>query len=141
MLYNINKSNPDSSKMEYTLSTLKKDVPIVGKGTAIYSRTKIPSSVKIGKNCKISTGVSIGANVIIGDNSKIGFEAKIYSNVKIGDNVTIEKKCLILPFSEIGNDCLLESNSMIRGSKIEPQTKVGANRIVYPNGVQTSQVF
>lgn len=141
MLYNKIKSKMVSGNTERMISTLKKAVPQVGKGTSIFSTTPIPNSVKIGRNCKISTGAVIGSNVSIGDNTVIGFKTKIYSNVKIGSNSIIEKNCLILPFSEIGDGCLIESNTLIQGSKIEPQTKVGANRIVYPHGVQTSQVF
>ena len=81
----------------------------------------IHKTAVIGENVKIAPGVSIGANVYIGDNTEIGAKTIIYPGVVvyrkviIGDKNTIHSNSVIHSGSELGDECVINSNAVIGG--------------------------
>jgi UDP-3-O-[3-hydroxymyristoyl] glucosamine N-acyltransferase len=67
---------------------------------------------KIGQNVIIMPGVHIGKNVTIGNNVVIDVNSCIGDNVVIGNNTIIKSLCNI-SFTEIGDNCLINSGVKI----------------------------
>ncbi|MBD2327225.1 UDP-3-O-(3-hydroxymyristoyl)glucosamine N-acyltransferase [Alkalinema sp. FACHB-956] len=93
---------------------------------SIHPSAVIDATATIGQNAAISANVAIGENVVIGDDVVIHPNVVIYPNVTIGDRVTLHANCTIQERTQIGNDCLVNSGSVI-GSE-------GFGYVPTPNG-------
>ena len=115
----------------------------IGKSTKIEPFSFIDKDVKIGDNCWIGNNVTIYSGARIGNNVKIFPGAVISSipqdlkfggentTVQIGDNSTIREfvtisrgttdklttkigeNCLIMAYSHLAHDCIVEDNCII----------------------------
>lgn len=100
----------------------------IGEGTWIGSNVTIMDGTRIGKNCRIFPGAVLGAipqdlkfagertTVEIGDNTTIREFVTINRGTtdrwktKVGDN------CLIMAYSHIAHDCLIDNNCILSNS-------------------------
>jgi len=73
----------------------------------------IDGKAKLGKHLSIGHHTIIEANVEIGDNCEIGHLVYIEDGVKIGNDVTIYAGSKILGKSLIGNNCVIQSNTVV----------------------------
>ena len=105
-------------------TTIGKDV-IIGEGTWIGSNVTIMEGARIGKNCSIYPGAVISGvpqdlkfkgeetTAEIGDNTVIRECVTISRGTKDRFKTKIGKNCLLMAYSHIAHDCIIEDNCII----------------------------
>lgn len=96
----------------------------IGEGSGIWPGAVVRGdfgSIRIGRNTHIEDNAVVHAwkSLIIGDNVTIGHSAVVHC-LKIGDNVLVGNNATVLEETEIGNLCIIGSNSMVRANQRIP---------------------
>ncbi len=126
-------------------TTINKNVEI-GEGTWIGSNVTIMEGAKIGKNCRIFPGSVIAAipqdlkfegektRVIIGDNVTIRECVTINRGTKDKYKTQIGNNCLLMAYSHIAHDCIVENNCIIaNGTQLGGHVEIGEYAIIGGN--------
>ena len=85
----------------------------VYKKPVISTHAIIEDSAKLGKGISVGHHTVIEGNVEIGDDCEIGPMVFIEEGVQVGANVKIYPGCRIMGKSIIGNNCVIQANSVI----------------------------
>lgn len=105
-------------------SVIEKDV-VIGENTQIYSNVVILDGARIGANCQIFPGAVIagipqdlkfiGEKTIaeIGDNTTIRECVTVNRGTASKGKTVVGKNCLIMAYSHIAHDCILQNNIII----------------------------
>lgn len=115
---------PNTYSMEAYIDYLRKNKVVLGGNCVIYSpnHTQIdvrkPYLIKIGDNVKITSGVTILAHDYSVSVHRIKFGDFVGGSlpVTIGNNVFIGTKATILMGTEIGDNCIIGANSVVKGT-------------------------
>ncbi len=115
---------PNTYSMDAYISYLKRNKVIIGDNCIIYApnHTQIdirkPYLIKIGSNVKITSGVTILAHDYSVSVQRIKFGEFVGGSlpVTIGNNVFIGTKATILMGTEIGDNCIIGANSVVKGN-------------------------
>jgi acetyltransferase-like isoleucine patch superfamily enzyme len=133
-----------------------------GTGTSIYDSALVLGDVKVGSNCWIGPGTVIDGSggLIIGDHCTVSAGVHIYSHdnikqtltggklpiertpVSIGNNTYIGPDSIIVKGVQIGNQCVVATNSFVN-KHVPDNTIVGGNpaRILGTVRIEQDEVF
>jgi UDP-3-O-[3-hydroxymyristoyl] glucosamine N-acyltransferase len=81
----------------------------------IHPTAVIDPSATLGNNIAIGANVVISANVVIGDDVCIWPNVVVYPAVTIGARSLLHANCVIQERSQIGDDCVINSGSVVGG--------------------------
>lgn len=125
---------------------------VIGENVVIEEGAKIKGPVIIERNCTIKKNAIIGPYTYILHDSYIGSKSLItgsiiFENVKIGERVRCED-CIIDGFSEIGNDSIIESYSIIGykaklndGCRIFTKSKIWPYMYLEKDGITEGEII
>lgn len=130
--------------------TIDKNVEI-GKGTRIFSNVTIFEGARIGKNCQVYPGAVLSAIpqdlkfkgedtiIEIGNNSIIRECVTIHRGTASKGTTKIGENCLIMAYSHIAHDCVLENNIILgNATQLAGEVKV-ADWAILAGGVLVHQ--
>lgn len=106
----------------------------IGEGTQFFGTKKIDCSplVSIGKNCKITDGVRMVHHTGDADllercyGSDKTPNVSLKGQINIGNNVFVGEQSIILPDTEIGDNCIIGAGSIV-SNNIPPESVAAGN--------------
>ena len=97
---------------QHISATVSENV-LIGKGSVIFHKSILQSSVKLGKHVIINTAASVDHDCIIENFVHISPNSTICGNVKIGEGTHIGAAAIIVPNITIGKWCKIGAGAVI----------------------------